>query len=427
VFVNIFAFQFFIQDLLPGYQKKIEDAQGLNTNTEQLQTLTTIGKLDKNLQNEYKQVLIELSNLQASLKNISSNPELYIHSGVTNSETFSIPLPINSGTTIIKARDIIDTIANPKNFSKDSPEWTFIIDLINRILITNILWLAFLIGLYALWIKRVFMPVDLIIGKLQKYIDTSEYTNIPYSRNDEFFPLISTINNLHKSLSLQENIRSNFLSDLSHEIRTPITAVKCYLEAIEDGMMQINETTAPLLQKELTRLADITERIMEYEHLAHDSINDIHIERFDPEKTFEEIIEEYQPQCKKHEQSIHLEKAKSIILRMDRSMLIQILHNIFSNFIKYAGTWSRLECSYTKNIHGTTFTFSDNGIGIPDNELDHVKEKFYKINKARTRDEYLSMGIGFSIIERIARLHGWSLMLEPNSPSGLTVRIHIPK
>jgi signal transduction histidine kinase len=427
VFVNIFAFQFFIQELLPGYQQKIEDAQWLPGNTEQLQTLTTIGKLDKNLQNEYQQVLIELSNLQASLQNISSNPELYTQSGTRNTETFSIPLPTNSGTTIIKARDIIDTIANPQNFSKDSPEWVFIIDLINRILITNLLWLACIISWYAFWINRVFIPIDVIIRKLQKYIDTSEYTNIPYNRNDEFFPLISTINNLHKSLSLQENIRSNFLSDLSHEIRTPITAVKCYLEAIEDGMMKINETTAPLLQKELTRLADITERIMEYEHLAHDGLNEIHIEQFDPEDTISELIEEYTPQCQKNHQSINLHIDQHIVFRMDRSMFIQILHNVFSNFIKYAGSWSVLSCWYSKDHQGTTFFFADTGIGIPEEEFDHVKEKFYKINKARTRDEYLSMGIGFSIIERITKLHGGAFTLEPNTPTGLKISIHIPK
>ncbi len=67
------------------------------------------------------------------------------------------------------------------------------------------------------------------------------------------------INNLNKSLSIQEKIRSDFLSDFSHEVRTPITAVKCYIEGIEDGVIKMNTETVSLLKNELDRLADITE------------------------------------------------------------------------------------------------------------------------------------------------------------------------
>lgn len=427
VLVNIFAFQFFTQELLPGYLKKIEIEETVSANSEQIQALTEIGKLDKNLQDEYEEVLIQLTNLQSSLKNISKNPELYTQTGVSNGEIFTIPLPSHKETSIENARWIIDNIANPRNINRDTPEWEFIIDLLGRIIVTNLLWITLLILIYALWIKRVFMPIEVIIRKLQDYIDTSLYTNIPYSRNDEFFPLISTINNLHKSLSLQEAIRSNFLSDLSHEIRTPITAVKCYLEAIEDGMMKIDEKTTPLLHNELSRLADITEKIMEYEHLAHDSLSEMRIERFDPTDTMQNIIQEYLPQSNKNIQTITIKDTSPLWVRMDQSMFIQILHNIFSNFIKYSWTNTELSCSITKNTGGTTFIFEDNGVWIPESELEHVKEKFYKVNKARTRDIYLSMGIGFSIIEKIARLHGGTLTLENNTPHGLIVRIFIPK
>ena len=117
----------------------------------------------------------------------------------------------------------------------------------------------------------------MIIDRLNAYIDSSRYQTISYKSNDEFFSLVSTINSLYKSLRVQENIRSNFLSDISHEIRTPITAVKCYLEAIEDGMMQLDSKTIPLLQNELTRLTSITEQIMEYENLTHTYTDSVHI------------------------------------------------------------------------------------------------------------------------------------------------------
>ena len=90
-------------------------------------------------------------------------------------------------------------------------------------------------------------------------------------------PLISTINNLHKSLSIQEKIRTEFLSDLSHEIRTPITAVQCYIEALEDGMMKLDKDTLSLLQSELSRLTSITGKNMDFESLTHDIFDSVKV------------------------------------------------------------------------------------------------------------------------------------------------------
>jgi hypothetical protein len=80
--------------------------------------------------------------------------------------------------------------------------------------------------------------------------------------------------------------------------------VKCYLEAIEDGMMSLDNKTIPLLQTELSRLTGITEQIMEYENLTHHYTDDIHVERFPLKRQIESLIYEYVPQLEKTEQQI---------------------------------------------------------------------------------------------------------------------------
>lgn len=221
-------------------------------------------------------------------------------------------------------------------------------NLLGRILITNIIWLAIILLVYFFWVRRLFSPINVIIEKLRRFIDTAEYTGISYTRNDEFFPLVSTINNLYRSLSIQENIRSNFLSDLSHEIRTPITAVKCYLEAIEDGILKLEPKTIPLLQTELSRLADITEKILEYENLAQSMLGDVYVEQFNTKKLLSEIKKTYAPQLIKSHQEIAFDLPTDTMTRMDKGMFAQVVHNIFSNFLKYAGQNTTLTCSYTK-------------------------------------------------------------------------------
>ncbi len=272
-----------------------------------------------------------------------------------------------------------------------------------------------------------FVPVNLIIDRLKSYIDSSRFQTIHYQRDDEFSSLVTTINSLYKSLRVQENIRSNFLSDISHEIRTPITAVRCYLEAIEDGMMLLDDKTIPLLQTELKRLTSITEQIMEYEHLTHHVSDDVRVERFDIREQVNELIYEYSPQFEKMEQGISVVGDADISVRMDRNMFVQILHNIFSNFIKYAGTATQLECRYSRQKDTIRMEFSDNGTGIPETDISLVREKFYRVDKSRTHDAKMSMGIGLSIIDHIVRIHDGSLEISNNTPHGLSIIITIPR
>ncbi len=87
------------------------------------------------------------------------------------------------------------------------------------------------------------------------------------------------------------------------------------------------------------------------------------------------------PQFEKNKQKIEIDFPRDSMTRMDINMYVQILHNIFSNFIKYAGTGSTLRIRYTKTDKEYIFHFADDGVGIPENELDFVKEKFYRVDK----------------------------------------------
>jgi signal transduction histidine kinase len=203
--------------------------------------------------------------------------------------------------------------------------------------------------------------------------------------------------------------------------------VKCYLEAIEDGMMTLDNRTITLLQKELTRLTDITEQIMQYEHLTHHSTDDIQKERFALGKKITPLIHEYLPQLERKNQQILITSEHDIFIRMDSDMCVQILHNIFSNFVKYAGNGATLSCSYTKTPTTIQIIFSDDGVGIPESEVALVREKFYRVDKSRTRDTTMSMGIGLSIIDHIVRIHDGYLDIANTKPHGLMISIVIPR
>jgi signal transduction histidine kinase len=416
--VNIGAFQIFSNRYFSAYISELAQVSDTPDPTK-LQALLQIGKLDKRDQIEYLAILAELSNLSASIENISKNPELYMSNrGNTWDTMLSIPLSRSEGA-LFPSFDL-------SSLWKNTIEWRFVTNTLRSIILVNTLWLLIVLSGYLLWIRSIFRPIGTITSTIQNIIDRKRYGNIRYSGKNEFTPLISTINNLHKTLSIQEKIRTDFLSDLSHEIRTPITAVKCYLEALEDGAMKLDTDTLPLLQSEFTRLTTITGRIMDFESLTHDIFDQVTVERFALKKITESMIEEYIPQLQKKSQKIMIDFPSDTMTSMDRNMYIQILHNIFSNFIKYAGKDTTLTLKYEKKEKEYILQFIDDGVGIPESELAFVKEKFYRVDKARTGSDK-SMGIGLSIVDRIAKLHRGNLTIEKNSPKWVKVIVKIAR
>jgi signal transduction histidine kinase len=100
--------------------------------------------------------------------------------------------------------------------------------------------------------------------------------------------------------------------------------------------MKLDTKTVDHLHSELTRLTDITGKIMDYESLTHDVFDSVKVERFSIRRITEDIIHEYEPQLEKSLQNILLDLPTDTMASMDKGMYVQILHNIFSNFIKYA-------------------------------------------------------------------------------------------
>jgi signal transduction histidine kinase len=262
------------------------------------------------------------------------------------------------------------------------------------------------------WTRLVFSPIQSIIDNLSSIINKREYHTIAYNKHDEFRRLFTMINDLNKSLLIQEKIRSDFLSDLSHEIKTPITAIKCYLEGIEDGVIEIDTDTVGLLRSEIDRLIRITATVMEFEKLEQQKRGSLYVERINLETIFRAIREEYSPQLLKNNQKIIFPTIKELWISFDKDKATQLVHNVFSNFTKYAGENAVLTIQHQHHKTDTEIIFSDNGIGVSSSEIPFLKEKFYRADKSRSDGDKQGIGIGLSVIEKIIQLHGGEWKIE---------------
>lgn len=137
---------------------------------------------------------------------------------------------------------------------------------------------------------------------------------------------------------------------------------------------------------------------------------------------------EYTPLLAKQQQRIILTQNKlPPSLQFDEGKFIQLLHNIFSNFIKYAGNEKVMTIKSTERDGKIFLSFRDNGNGVPRKETAFIREKFYQVDKSRSASTDRGIGIGLSIIEKIVSLHKGTLSIESDTGKGFCLKMSFTK
>ena len=302
----------------------------------------------------------------------------------------------------------------------DSPEAQFIQRLIWWIISINIL---FLICIWC-WVyfisQRTLRPLQRVTKILSEYKLGERFEPIEYNRNDEIGLLIQAINILNRKLSLQDSIRTRLIADISHELKTPITSLQCYLEGICDGVIKLDSEIFKTLNGEMKRLTKLVDMILEYQKF--ESKNELlHRENFQPYKITEEILNYVQTKAQKTKQAFSISGSENIEIYAEKDLFKQLVYNISENFIKYA--WKNTELKV--HISSNQITFTDNGKGISKKELPYLFEKFYQWKKEKTWDAAKrGIWVGLSMVKKICDLHAWKIELESDSNIGFIIKIY---
>jgi len=427
IFANVFALKYYAWRYFSEYVATIQTKTSY-VDAEFLNKLLENKSLDPSLIEEYQEISKDLTNITNSLENFSKNPRAsnsWLLESLQKSWMNSTQIEQIIWTNALQT--FFWNITNLFSLDSTTAEWKFILRTIKSMAYFNFILITIILLIFYFWLVRSFRPIVEIIDNLSNIIYKKTYKNIIYKKWDEFKPLIDTINNLNKSLSLQEKIRSDFLSDLSHEIKTPITAVKCYLEWIEDGIIIPDEKNMSLLYNEIERLIKITNSIMEYEKEESKNFWDIFIEKVDISALVEFVSSEYMPLLSRNSQEIISYIPSNYRIQADKDKLTQMIHNIFSNYVKYAwkGTSLTIKAHQKNNMH--EILFSDNWKWVNSEELPFIKEKFYKVEKSRNKSKDGGIWIGLSVIEKIVKLHNWELIINSEPKHWFEIIVRLPK
>lgn len=228
-----------------------------------------------------------------------------------------------------------------------------------------------------------------------------------------------------------ERMRRDFVANASHELRTPLSIIKGYIETLVDGhqTMEIADRDKFLrtIQRHSDRLKSIIDDLLALSRLES-ATPGLKFLPIDIASYLEEFVEEYRhrPQAAEHDLAVIIPAAIGSI-EADDEKLPHVFGNLVENTLKYTPRGSRIELgAVTVGEHEVEFFVRDNGPGIPPADLPHIFERFYRVEKGRSR-ETGGTGLGLSIVKHIAQLHGGRVWAENRQGSGLVVYVRLPR
>ena len=224
--------------------------------------------------------------------------------------------------------------------------------------------------------------------------------------------------------------RRRFLGDISHELKTPVFSIQGYLHTLLDGGLEDDTVARPFLEKaanNVQRLHTIIEDLSAISRLESGQLH-LEMQAFDLKELTEEVFEELGFKAGKKGITLQLKEGanQAFKVRADRESIRQVLINLIHNSIKYGIQGGRTKVGFYDMDRYILIEVADNGIGIPEKHLPHVFDRFYRIDKSRSRNQGGS-GLGLSIVKHLVEAHQQTINVRATPGLGATFGFTLEK
>lgn len=275
----------------------------------------------------------------------------------------------------------------------------------------------------ALVINRLLQPLDDITEAALQITKADDLSlRLPDTgRRDEIGNLTMVLNRTLERLERLFHARQRFLADVSHELRTPLTTIRGNV----DLMRRIGEADPEVLDVVSEELERMTRLVGDLMLLARADTGGLPIQQL-PVELDTLFLDVYrQVRSIDHDVQISLEEVDQVCVMGDSDRLKQLILNLVDNAIKYTPAGGKVMMSLSKADGWSELVVEDTGIGIPKEDLPHIFDRFYRVDKARTR-AHGGSGLGLSIAKWIVEAHDGRIDVESEVGKGTTFRIHLP-
>ncbi len=277
-------------------------------------------------------------------------------------------------------------------------------------------------GLY--FIKSIVKPIRDVSNMARKIAMGDFESRININNNDEIGELCDTINYMASELSLAENLKNDFISSVSHELRTPLTAIRGWGETAKMSVGMDEELVNRGLEvvlSEADRLSGLVEELLDFSRMANGKMV-VETKPTNITMLLSESVDMYMELCRNQGIDLTFTKPNEEIEIMgDVNRLKQVFINIIDNAVKYTESGGQVLVSQLREEACVRISVTDTGLGIPGQDLDRIKEKFYKASNS-----VRGSGIGLAVADEIIKQHDGLLFVESTEGVGTTVTIVLP-
>ncbi|KGX84832.1 cell wall metabolism sensor histidine kinase WalK [Pontibacillus litoralis] len=246
--------------------------------------------------------------------------------------------------------------------------------------------------------------------------------------NEEMNGLITVLSDVTEQEKVERE-RREFVANVSHELRTPLTTMRSYLEALTDGAWQDKEIAPRFLdvtQNETERMIRLVNDLLKLSKMDNKDFT-LHSELVDFGKFYHHVIDRFEMNKDTHIQFMRDIPEESIWVYMDKDKMTQVMDNIISNAIKYSpeGGTITFRGKMLKKEQKLLVTITDQGMGIPKDNVDKIFDRFYRVDKARTR-KLGGTGLGLAISKEMVEAHKGEIWAESKEGKGTTILFTLP-
>ncbi len=262
--------------------------------------------------------------------------------------------------------------------------------------------LFILLELYCLTLHPL-RQLSLTIREYSQGHFKTKMKNLPLREYDS---LTTAIHNLASSSKNAGAYQKDFVANVSHDFRSPLTNIRGYIGAMLDGMIppETQEKYLKIILMETERLTKLTEQLLEMNRYENNGII-LNYSAFDINEVIRNAASSFEKRCTEKKISIHLIfSAPSLYVDADRDKISQVIQNLIDNAVKFSSPDSSIEIQTTIQKDKIFVTVSDHGIGIPEESLPHIWDRFYKTDVSRGKDKTGS-GLGLAITKEIIDAH----------------------
>jgi len=277
--------------------------------------------------------------------------------------------------------------------------------------------------------RKISLPLAEIVGEASHFAQGDFSVVLPDYDIKEISELGAALNRMAGQLGRLENFRKDFVANVSHELKTPITTIKSYVETLLDGAQHTPadlEHFLNIVLKQNDRLSAIVDDLLTLSRLESAPITQIlDLTENNACDLLQSSVENCQPRADARDITININCDQNIRLQVDHSLITQAVANLLDNAIKYSNEHTTITLSAETFNDQMKLSISDQGPGIPEEHIPRLFERFYRVDKSRSR-RIGGTGLGLAIVKHIAHIHGGQVEVANNGGVGCCFILILP-